>query len=123
MVPMKTLREQAELIADNIECASQVRWSSDSHREDAVRNIEDGVRRTLEAERQWRPIESAPKDGTRVLVYWPYWCPTEPCIAYYSGSTGGWEGERCLTPTHEIAFPERQPTHFMLIPPPPGTTP
>lgn len=63
----------------------------------------------------WLDIETAPKDGTPILVCWPYWSPT-PCIAYYCGSSGGWEGERCLSPTHEKAFPERQPTHWLPLP-------
>lgn len=38
------LRAAAEKIADNIECASQVHWQSDSHRDDAIRNIEAGLK-------------------------------------------------------------------------------
>ncbi len=39
------LRNEAERIADNIACASQVDWASDKHRELAIINIEDGLRR------------------------------------------------------------------------------
>ena len=38
-----TAWQEAELIDDNIACASQVDWSSESHREDAVRNIKVGI--------------------------------------------------------------------------------
>lgn len=69
---------------------------------------------------RWLPIESAPKDGSRFLAYWPYWS-NEPFVAHYCGSSGGWEGERCVSPTHADAFPERQPTHWMALPAPPST--
>lgn len=41
------LDREASLIADNIECASQVKWHGDSHREDAVRNIRAGLNRAV----------------------------------------------------------------------------
>jgi hypothetical protein len=52
----------------------------------------------------WQPIETAPKDGTEVLLYhpdlgmacWPWW-----------GRQGPW---------HEV-------THWMPLPPPPDVTP
>lgn len=39
------IEAEAQLTADNIECASQVRWASGSHRDDAVRNIRAGLER------------------------------------------------------------------------------
>ena len=44
----------------------------------------DAENAALKAEREWRPIESAPRDGTRVLVYAP---PPDP--AKWHGSTLG----------------------------------
>lgn len=44
LVTSEALRLAAELVADNIECASQQRWNSESHREDAIRNIMDGLK-------------------------------------------------------------------------------
>ena len=73
----------------------------------------------LKAERAWRPIESAPRDGTRVLVYAP---PPDP--AKWHGSTlgslictveyhadGGW----CVC---EI----REATRWQPLPPAPEAT-
>lgn len=73
----------------------------------------------LKAEREWRPIESAPRDGTRVLVYAP---PPDP--AKWHGSTlgslictveyhadGGW----CVC---EI----REATRWQPLPPAPEAT-
>lgn len=62
----------------------------------------------------WRPIESAPKDGTPVLVGW---------------NAGGWEPSKCHCEdgvwghlTHEMGFLpcDPQPTHWLPLPPPPA---
>ena len=51
---MKNLSEmidkEVQLIVDNIECASQIRWDSDSHREDAVRSIKAGICKILNSD-------------------------------------------------------------------------
>lgn len=39
---------------------------------------------------QWQGIESAPKDGTAVLLWWPYW-RKEPVIGRYQ--KGEWQSE------------------------------
>lgn len=70
----------------------------------------------------WQPIETAPKDGRRLLVMWPYWHGNAPGIAWYCGGSGGWDSDRCLTPIHENVAPERDPTHWMPLPEPPHTT-
>jgi hypothetical protein len=67
----------------------------------------------------WQPIEIAPRDGRELLVYWPYWQINRACTAYFDGRFGGWNGPECLSVTHEVVFPERQPTHWMPLPNPP----
>ena len=57
----------------------------------------------------WQPIETAPKDGTRILVSWTF---------------GGWNIARCLTPSGRwMTQYDRplavQPTHWMPLPEPP----
>jgi hypothetical protein len=82
-----------------------------------------------EAERaspRWRPIETAPKDGTEILICggtfvddndwtatpWPYGrCSI---VRWYDDS---WEGE----PNHSHdEFRRHEPTHWMPLPPPPA---
>lgn len=64
----------------------------------------------LLAEREWRPIETAKKDGTEVWVYAaPYQdLPGFQCRCGYH-SEGGW----CVDELREV-------THWMPLPPPPA---
>ncbi len=68
---------------------------------------------------EWKPIETAPKDGTRVLLYgsltWPNGISPqmddiEPIVfeAYYDH---GWQGKGMYQPV---------PTHWMQMPQPPS---
>jgi len=34
---------------------------------------------------EWQPIETAPKDETLVLLWWPHWS-SKPCIGYFDGA-------------------------------------
>jgi hypothetical protein len=69
----------------------------------------------------WRPIESAPRDGTRVLLGWQngvrveigWWGPKRSQYGVNYGDAWG-IGERW-----DNAFAV-QPTHFMLLPAPPA---
>jgi hypothetical protein len=70
---------------------------------------------------EWQPIESAPKDGTRILFALPYvWC------GYWRGSRPvgmpdyRWD-ESWIGWTRE-AFEDRplNPTHWMPLPEPPN---
>lgn len=31
----------------------------------------------------WQPMESAPTDGTNVLLWWPFWCKSRPTIGFF----------------------------------------
>ena len=67
---------------------------------------------------EWQPIETAPKDGRRVLVMWEYWS-SEPFVAYFKH--GRWNGEVALSECSDDG-----PTHWMPLPSPPtpeGNTP
>lgn len=63
---------------------------------------------------RWRPIDSAPKDGTRLWLFWPGCGPDD------SQSVGWWHESihGCWWMDH--ADTERQdPTHWMPLPAPP----
>ena len=69
-------------------------------------------------ERDWQPIETAPKDGTNVLLWWPFWCKGRPTIGYF-GFHGiqQWAAPECLEGDGD------PPTHWMPLPAGPGAAP
>lgn len=64
---------------------------------------------------KWQPIETAPKDGTRVLLFVPP----------YGASTGHYRAQHNWGETasnwyaHSVLNKEAEPTHWMPLPPPP----
>lgn len=70
---------------------------------------------TLEAKAaaaEWRPIESAPKDGRQCLLYYG---PGECAAGVYSRSDNWWDTG------NERQDPYRAPTHWMPLPATPTT--
>ena len=66
---------------------------------------------------EWQPIESAPKDGTIVMIYWPTMSIHQyPTCAFNHGDEYGWE----LVSNRD--YGEVFPTHWMPLPEPPKET-
>lgn len=71
----------------------------------------DGLVAALQAQR-WQPIESAPKDGTRVLIYGPSdFIPGGRGISLASWDYSTWVGD-----FHEEVYAGEGPTHWMPLP-------
>jgi hypothetical protein len=56
---------------------------------------------------EWKPIETAPKDGSDVLI----WCDTgKICIAHFDYATFAWWNDlstrECPDPTHWMSLPD-----------------
>jgi hypothetical protein len=69
----------------------------------------------------WRDIETAPKDGTRVLLYsggafTARW--SEECQFGQFKTAPGWQIFECEDPFYSVA--EDKPTHWMALPAPPA---
>lgn len=66
----------------------------------------------LEASQQWQPIETAPKNGTRILTYSPK--DNEYCwkIEINKWKHSAWQASPSMC----------QPTHWMPLPAPPALT-
>jgi hypothetical protein len=73
----------------------------------------------------WQPIETAPKDGTRVLLFWLAGLYGSRHIEFgrwdddkyaRKGPRPYWTGER---PNNASAYRASQPTHWMPMPEPP----
>ncbi len=65
----------------------------------------------------WQPIETAPRDGTKIIAWRPAVGVADTMYyAEYEGLTGGawhWADDG------DAPHVERQPTHWMPLPPPP----
>lgn len=66
-------------------------------------------RAAARARDDWQPIETAPKDGTRVLVWHPYW---------NAASTAQWYGTDWRI-VYDLKPFVSQPTHWRPLPAPP----
>lgn len=64
----------------------------------------------------WQPIDTAPKDGTRILV-WPYWSDGIPAAVQ-------WRTMKRVPGRWEVGFGHyainANPTHWMQLPEPPA---
>ena len=66
----------------------------------------------------WQPIETAPKDGTVVFLYWPTMSITRyPAAGMHHGDEYGWEMYV------DRDYGEIFPTHWMPLPAPPEPAP
>lgn len=83
-------------------------------RDETIKQLDAQVARLREMT-EWRPIETAPKDGTWIFVIASK-SAIHPSIARWNDGHG-WGDE--LTPTFFI--PEHEPDHWLpVLPPPPG---
>jgi hypothetical protein len=73
---------------------------------------------------EWQPIESAPKDGTHVLLWFPagYWA-TEVHVAIGLWDSGEDEGWYAGDESHSMTAHGAPPTYWMPLPAPPGADP
>lgn len=80
----------------------------------------------LEAERGWRPIESAPKDGTSILIYAPSWADpirvahwSEECEHGEFVTDEGWQIFVCDDGHYSVGMCFADATHWKPLPEPP----
>jgi len=62
---------------------------------------------------EWRPIETAPRDGSNVIVFEPF---SDPVVAFFSQMNRKWLGPRDSYGDAEVM----QPTHWRPLPQPPA---
>jgi len=69
---------------------------------------------------EWQPIETAPKDGTPVLIFVPAYTrptlgdfPAVMQVAHWYGFAGG---EFAWTEVHGEGYETYEPTHWMPLP-------
>ncbi len=71
--------------------------------------MSDETNPAVQCDGVWQPIETAPKDGTYVLVYEPY---QDPTIGWFSQRGAGWcmfddNVDMQCKPTHWMPLPEK----------------
>jgi hypothetical protein len=75
------------------------------------------IQAAKEQQNEWRPIDSAPRDGTCVLLFAPGWKAASTAWTF-----GNDEWQDC--PYHHGGNPAWKPTHWRPLPSPPkGDTP
>jgi hypothetical protein len=79
------------------------------------------LRASAAKEDVWRPIETAPKDGTRVILGWPGGGVRYGFYLDNSRTSPPWAGWR--GPSMELPFPSPPPTHWQPLPAPPSAAP
>lgn len=76
-----------------------------------VKAIAAAIRNGREPQ-DWRPIETAPKDGTYVLLWYPYWS-SRPMVANWERDGSHWRSEHILSWYQDD---DPGPTHWMPLP-------
>jgi hypothetical protein len=66
----------------------------------------------------WNPIETAPKDGTMILLYVGAF-EDDYAVAFWSGEYWHIGNPKYVKDGDKFNFEFGKPTHWMLLPPPP----
>jgi hypothetical protein len=66
----------------------------------------------------WQPIETAPRDGTRILVYDPSESEGGPVLAAYWSDSVWWQDAWMVWDCRSDGW-QVSPTHWMPLPSPP----
>jgi hypothetical protein len=70
----------------------------------------------------WRPIETAPKDGTQIIVFSTEEADPSPTLAVFlAGESDFWLDAYDHSPMTGVV--SGKPTHWLPLPPPPGEKP
>lgn len=75
--------------------------------------------RLSRTEGEWRPIETAPKDGSEVIVFCPKNRPQVFTAAFVCGEWGCSVEDRCAPKDDFYGDSPKWPTHWMPLPSPP----
>lgn len=72
----------------------------------------------------WQPIETAPKDGTKIVLLCDLWQGRTPIVAHWDENGATYEGPMGRFTWHTSmdgdTVAERVPTHWLPIPEPPS---
>lgn len=78
----------------------------------------------------WQPIDTAPKDGTVILLAGGTWgddeladAPRVMAARWYKTNRGNYCWNACEAEAGYSIFPYKNPTHWMPLPEPPENTP
>lgn len=97
-------------VADDIEAGAHLPTDRQALRDDITARYENTLRSLDDG---WRPIESAPKDGTWVLGYWPTVCPQDR-INTMQWYVSVFDGSYWMDAGNHLDWLE--PTHWMPLP-------
>lgn len=99
---------------DIIEQRVEEKEAAEAERDTALARVKE-----LEGQSAWRPIESAPKDGTKVLLLFP---GGESCVAAWweCGDFSKWKIAHVTGYEWESITDDFPPTHWQPLPPPPA---
>ncbi len=70
---------------------------------------------------EWLPIETAPKDGTSILLHGS-WSGEIGCDVPIASTVGFWSYDEWVASITDYYSVSANPTHWMPLPPPPKTT-
>ena len=91
-------------------------WAEPEPREPVIPTGHFAVTHTVEPPDAWQPIATAPKDGTLVMLWWPFWCPSRPVIGSF-----GYKNIRQWVAAEALDGDGDEPTHWQPLPPAPET--
>lgn len=110
---MSDLVKRLRIKAGMIEMGERIAWGSDSA---LMREAADALE--LAAQPKWRPIETAPKDGAAVLLYYgdDYYVMEGKCFPVKSSFQGRASSYKWVS---AVDMGDLEPTHWMPLPNPP----
>lgn len=107
--------ESIDKALDNLSYLRNGRFGSEATVNEMIDNTIADLKKAREG-LGWRPIESAPKDGTLILAYWPTMSISQyPCVIFWDGDCH--RDEWIVVNNRD--YGEVYPTHFLPLPQPP----